>query len=85
MALALGGACRGPGVVSIGTTRFAPDTTIYLSPQGDDENCCATMDAPWKTFGKALAFVKPGSTIMLEDGTYEATTTGLLNVVCTAG
>ena len=85
VALALGGACRGPGVVSIGTTIFRPETTIYLSPKGDDENCCATGHAPWKTFGKALAYVKPGWTIMLEDGTYDATTTGLLNVVCTAG
>jgi len=42
------------------------------------------LDAPWRTFGKALKYVQPGTTIELEDGTYEATTTGLLNVVCTA-
>jgi hypothetical protein len=84
VALALGGACRGPGVISIGTTIVSPGMTIYLSPTGSDDGCCATQDAPWKTFGKALKYVKPGATIVLEDGTYEASTSGLLNVVCDA-
>jgi len=85
VAFALGGACRGPGAISIGTTIVAsPGVTIYLSPKGSDDTCCATQDAPWKTFAKALKYVKPGKTIMLEDGTYEAATTGLLNIVCDA-
>ena len=81
VALALGGACRGPGVIAIGTT---PITTIYLSPTGSDDNCCAEPDAPWRTFRKALQYVAPGMTITLEDGTYDAATTGLLNIVCDA-
>ena len=82
VALALGAACRGPSVLTIGTTKAMPTATIYLSPNGFDDNCCATQDAPWKTFRKALQYLKPGSTLVLEDGTYDGATTGYLNIRC---
>jgi hypothetical protein len=82
VALALGGACRGPGVISIGTTIVAPGATIYLSPMGSDDNNCATPDQACQTFRKALPMLQPGSTLILEDGTYTAATTGYLNIRC---
>ncbi len=82
VALVLGGACRGPGVISIGTTMVAPGATIYLSPAGSDANNCATSDRPCQTFRKALPMLQPGSTLILEDGAYTAATTGYLNIRC---
>ena len=82
LAVCLGGACRGPAVISIGTTDGGSLTAIYLSPTGSDDNCCATHDQPWRTFRKALPVLEPGSTLILEDGTYTAETTGYLNIRC---
>lgn len=86
LALSLGGACRGPGVVSIGTTETdaGPPMTIYLSPTGSDDNAGTTPDKPWRTFRKALPVLEPGWTLILEDGTYAAKTTGYLNIRCGA-
>jgi hypothetical protein len=80
-ALALG-ACTGPGVISIGTTVVSPSMTLYLSPTGSDDHNCSTPEEACQTFRKALPLLQPGSTLLLEDGTYAAATTGYLNIRC---
>lgn len=57
---------------------------LYLSPSGDDTTGDGTEQAPWKTFGKALGsglFVG-GTGLVLLDGDYSATTTGLPRFDC---
>jgi hypothetical protein len=61
-----------------------PVDGLYISPSGSDSNP-GTEAQPWKTFGRAIAGLNPGSTLVLEDGVYTAAKTGLLNVNCSAG
>lgn len=63
-------------------------TTYYLSPTGSDSNPGTTRDRPWRTFGKVLNSSKPlqpGDTVVLLDGTYTPSTTGLPDVNCGDG
>jgi hypothetical protein len=57
-------------------------TTFYLSPTGSDDNAGTTEAAPWRHFVHALPMLAPGGTLVLEDGTYDGTTTGYLQVSC---
>jgi hypothetical protein len=66
----------GPGEVPM-----VPLTTVYLSPAGADTNP-GTADAPWKTFAYALSLLRPGMTLVLLDGTYDAPSTGYLRAYC---
>jgi hypothetical protein len=74
------GACRGPDLISLGG-ELPPDNERFLSPTGDDLDP-GTSDNPWKTFGHALPLLQPGWTLRLLNGTYDASTTGTLNVRC---
>jgi hypothetical protein len=60
---------------------IGPLMTVYLSPTGADTNP-GTADAPWKTFAFALPKLAPGMTLVLQDGTYAAATTGYLRAYC---
>jgi hypothetical protein len=63
-------------------------TTYYLSPKGSDSNPGTTLDRPWRTFGKVLNSSKPlqpGDAVVLLDGTYAPSTTGLPAINCGAG
>jgi hypothetical protein len=60
---------------------FTP-VTYYISPDGSDGNPGTSPTAPWRTFPHALLLLTPGSTLVLLDGTYTVSTTGLLQVNC---
>ncbi len=51
----------------------------YISPHGSDTNP-GTQSEPWQTFEHALAYLEPGSTLILQDGTYTRTNTGMLHI-----
>jgi hypothetical protein len=53
----------------------------YLSPLGADTNP-GTRTAPVKTFAYAIPKLVPGNALILLDGTYELTTTGLPRLEC---
>lgn len=53
----------------------------YISPVGDDANP-GTTEAPWKTFSHALQQLVPGDALILKDGSYTSSTTGLINASC---
>ncbi|CAG0999394.1 hypothetical protein METP3_03192 [Methanosarcinales archaeon] len=50
--------------------------TYYISPSGSNSNL-GTLASPWKTFAYAIPKLLPGYTLILMDGTYESSTTGL--------
>jgi hypothetical protein len=57
---------------------------LYIAPDGSDSGP-GTQAQPWRTFGRAISALTPGATLVLEDGIYNASTTGVLNVNCGAG
>jgi hypothetical protein len=61
-----------------------PVRGLYISPDGSDSGA-GTQAQPWKTFSRAISALTPGATLVLEDGIYNASTTGLLNVNCSSG
>jgi hypothetical protein len=61
--------------------------TFYLSPSGNDASDGTSVATAWRTFGRVLNASKPlqpGDTLVLLDGTYTRTTTGLPKIICTA-
>ena len=44
---------------------------LYVAPTGNDDSA-GTVDAPLLTIRKAAALAKPGTTVVVADGTYEA-------------
>ncbi len=71
--------CAGSEICAVGHCA-APR---YIHPDGDDANP-GTSDLPWRTFAFAIAQLQPGDALLLQDGTYTAGTTGLINVDCRA-
>ena len=70
------------GCTAVGDqTTSGAGTTFYVSPSGNDSNP-GTTGSPWKTLGKGLQNMAPGRTLILKDGTYTASTTGLLHMRC---
>jgi|GEM_PF-5658964 len=59
------------------------DACKYISPDGDDTNP-GTITAPWRTFRHATARAQlaAGDSLVLLDGDYHPTTTGVLDVAC---
>jgi len=57
------------------------DRCVYISPAGDDHGA-GTRDAPWLTFAHAIPQLGPGESLVLLDGDYEPSTTGLPNIDC---
>ena len=58
---------------------------FYISPSGNDANAGTSQGAPWRTFGRVLNSnkpLRPGDTLVLLDGTYTRTTTGLPRIDC---
>src|SRR6267142_7041361 len=56
-------------------------SAVFIAPEGSDGNP-GTQAAPWRTFGHALPMLQPGATLVLLDGTYTSSTTGLLRIFC---
>ena len=71
----------GAAISSAGDAR---PRTYYLSPAGDDAGA-GTAAGAWRTFGRALHALAPGDTLVLLDGTYTRSTTGLPAVDCRSG
>ena len=70
------------GCTAVGDqTTSAAGTTFYVSPSGNDSNP-GTTGSPWKTINKGLANMQAGRTLVLKDGTYTASTTGMLHIQC---
>lgn len=71
-------------VVLLISLAFAVDAaaaTYYIAPTGSDSNPGAAS-APWRTFSFALAKLKPGDTLLLRDGTYTPSNSGVIGVNC---
>jgi hypothetical protein len=64
-----------------GASDGPPAPEFFLSPTGDDA-ADGGPGRPWKTFAHALPLLTPGAFLTLLDGTYEAGTTGFLDVRC---
>jgi hypothetical protein len=58
---------------------------IYISPKGANSNSGMSPSSPWKTFTYAIPRLKPGKTLILLDGVYTKSTTGLPNINCAPG
>ncbi len=43
--------------------------TFYIAPDGNDRYS-GSKSAPWQTFKKAVKTLRPGDTVLIEDGTY---------------
>jgi hypothetical protein len=56
----------------------------YLSPHGSNA-AQGSQDAPWKTFRFVIPRLKAGDALILLDGRYDSTTTGLPSINCVAG
>jgi hypothetical protein len=56
--------------------------TFYISPTGSDSNSGTSSSSPWKTFAFAIPQLQPGDTLILMDGTYNASNSGYLNINC---
>jgi hypothetical protein len=52
--------------------------TYYISPTGNNTNAGTTINAPLGTFARAWLRLQPGDTLILLDGTYTPTTTGVI-------
>src|SRR5215471_458288 len=48
---------------------LTPSRTLWVAPTGNDHNS-GTESAPFKTIQAAVNLAKPGTTIMVEAGTY---------------
>jgi len=60
----------------------AEAVTYYISPSGSDSNSATSSTSPWKTFGFAVPRLRAGDTLILKNGTYNASNSGYLNVAC---
>jgi hypothetical protein len=59
--------------------------TYYISPNGNDTSNSGTLESsPYKTFSKVWSKIDRGDTLILLDGTYTESTTGLLQVILPA-
>jgi len=54
--------------------------TYYISPTGSD-GAAGTTGAPKKTFAHCIGLLNPGDTLILKDGTYNATNSGYPSIV----
>ena len=55
-----------------------PEGTYYISPQGDDGSDGTSAGAPWRTFAHAWDVLQPGDRLLLLDGIYTESTTGVV-------
>lgn len=55
------------------------ETVYFISPTGDDANSGLTQGAPLKTFANAFLRMSPGDELILLDGQYTTTDTGVMH------
>jgi len=80
----IGADCLGADCDDDNPARFDGCKYIAPPPLGDDAQA-GTRDAPWGSFTHALAQLAPGDSLVLLDGEYDPTTTGLPHVDCSSG
>jgi hypothetical protein len=68
---------RATAIIVLVWAQAAGAATFYISPSGNDSNG-GTDSAPWQTFRKAFSGMAGGDTLVLMDGTYTTTTTGVI-------
>lgn len=56
--------------------------THYLAPGGSDSNDGTSATTPWQTFAFAIPQLQPGDTLLLGDGTYNASNSGYPSIIC---
>ena len=56
--------------------------TFYMSPTGSNSNSGTSTSSPWKTLKYAIPKLLAGDSLILMDGTYTKSTTGLPYVSC---
>ena len=65
--------------------RAGAQVSRYISPTASSDTNPGTQASPWRTFAHAAAFLNPGDTLFLLDGTYQpATGTGFVNINCSS-
>lgn len=65
-------ACWGFGVDGLSAA------TYYVAPSGNDTNA-GTLEAPWKTIGKAFGMLHAGDTLLIRGGVYRESVTVSIN------
>ena len=60
----------------------AEAVTYYISPSGSDSNSGTSSTSPWKTFDNAVRKLRAGDSLVLKNGTYNASNSGYLRVAC---
>jgi hypothetical protein len=65
-------------VAQIAAAQSAAAATYYISPSGSDGSSGTSMSGAWATFAHAWQTLQPGDTLLLLDGTYTASTTGVI-------
>ena len=58
---------------------------LYVSPDGDDDEGDGSSAKPWKSLALVIPKLVPGNTLVLKDGVYQKSTTGLLDIDCANG
>jgi Right handed beta helix region len=56
-------------LLAVASVAATGPTTLYVAPSGSDTNGCSQA-APCQTIGHAIAVAAPGSTLVVEGGTY---------------
>jgi hypothetical protein len=57
-------------------------TPYYMSPDGSDDASGQTPETAMKSFNRVIPSIFQGKALVLLDGTYEPTTTGMLQAAC---
>jgi hypothetical protein len=60
----------------------AEAVTYYISPSGSDSNSGTSSTSPWKTFNNAVRKLQAGDSLVVKNGTYNASNSGYLHVAC---
>ena len=62
----------GPGGADRGAFPYQSNIFYASASGGNDDNSGLSMRKPWKTFDRAASSLKPGDTLYLQGGTYQA-------------
>jgi hypothetical protein len=68
-----------------GGSNTCTSNCYYISPTGTDANSGTSVSAPWKTFAHAIPELQPGTTLVLENGTYNSSNSGFPSINCSSG
>lgn len=72
--------CLCTAIFSLFLAGNASAATYYIAPSGLDSNAGTSASSPWKTFGFAIPRLVAGDTLILLNGTYNTSNSGVLLV-----